>query len=150
MSLLETMIAMVIFSVGTMGVASMMLTSMRNNDATLSRTQSTVLATEIYEKMLANLQAAAAGNYDLSMNSGLPTSTSLDCATTSATCSPAQIAEWDMAMWGARAQRILPSADASIGVDTSVDPMVIQVQVQFDALMETAGVTTETFTFRAR
>ncbi len=61
MSLIETLVAIVVFSVGMMGVASLMLTSMRNNDATLMRTQSTTLATEIYEKMLANLGAAEAG-----------------------------------------------------------------------------------------
>ncbi len=34
MSLLETLVAIVVFSVGVTGVASLMLTSMRNNDAT--------------------------------------------------------------------------------------------------------------------
>ena len=79
MSLLETLVAIVVFSVGMTGVASLMLTSMRNNDATLLRTQSTILANEIYEKMLANLPAAAAGSYNLPMSSDLPLTTDLDC-----------------------------------------------------------------------
>ena len=73
MSLLEVMIAVVVFSVGLIGVASLMLTSMRNNDATLSRTQSTILANEMYEKIRANLPGATAGYYTIAMESALPT-----------------------------------------------------------------------------
>ena len=150
MSLLEVMIAVVVFSVGIIGVAALMLTSMRNNDATLSRTQSTVLANEMYEKMLANLPGAAAGNYTIAMTSALPTSTTINCAVASANCSTADLATWDMVQWSDRLRRVLVAPDASIAVNTAVDPMTIQISVRFDALMETAGVTTETFTFRAR
>ena len=151
MSLLETMIAIVVFSVGTLGVASMMITSMRNSDATLSRTQSTILATEIYEKMLANPQAAAAGNYDLAIETSLsPSDTTPECGAALADCNPAEMAEWDLAEWSARTNQLLRSADAGISVDATVDPMLIQVQIQFDPLGETDGQTTETFTFRAR
>jgi type IV pilus assembly protein PilV len=150
MSLLETLIALVVFSVGSIGVASMMITSMRNNDATLLRTNSTMLALELYEQILANLPAAEAGNYNLAMGAGLPT-TALDCAATSATCTPAQIAEWDLALWSARLTQILAAgADAAVSVSTATDPMTIQIQVLYDELLETAGTTTESFTFRAR
>ena len=150
MSLLEVLVSVVVFSVGVMGVASLMLTSWRNNDATLSRTQSTILANEIYEKMLANLPAAESGNYNLSMSTTLPVTTQLDCASNTANCSPAQVAAWDLAQWGARAQRVLPRADAAISVNSESDPLTIQVRVRFDALREIDGRTTETYTFRAR
>lgn len=149
MSLIETLIAVVVFSVGSIGVASMMITSMRNNDATLQRTNSTMLAVEIYEQMLANLPAAEAGSYNLAMDASLPTTT-LDCAAAGSTCSPAQIAEWDLALWSARLTQILAGADAAISVNTATDPLTIQIQVRYDELLETAGTTTESFTFRAR
>ena len=150
MSLLEVLVATIVFAVGMGGVASMMLSNMSNNNATLSRTHSNMLANEIYEKMLANLPGVEAGGYNLSMSATLPVSTELDCAVNSANCSPAQIATWDLALWGARTQRILQVADAAIVVDNLVDPMVIEVSVSFDALLEIDGLTTETYTFRAR
>lgn len=148
MSLLEVMVAVVVFSVGLIGVASLMLTSMRNNDATLSRTQSTILANEMYEKMLANLPGAAAGHYTIAFAAALPTTASPQCDT--AICDTQQLADWDLWQWGTRLNQVLVGSDAEITVDTSVDPMIIQISIRFDALMETAGVTTETFTFRAR
>lgn len=148
MSLLEVMIAVVIFSVGLIGVAALMLTSMRDNDATLARTQSTILASEMYEKMLANLPGAAAGHYTVAFADTLTTTASPACD--AAACDTQQLANWDLAQWATRLNQVLLSPDAEITVDTSVDPMIIQVSVLYDELMETAGTTTETFTFRAR
>lgn len=150
MSLLEVMIAVVIFSVGLIGVAALMLTSMRNNDATLSRTQSTILATEMYEKMLANLPGVKAGNYTYAFADTLPTTASPSCDT--ADCDTAQLAAWDVAAWAARINQVLVNPDAGIAVDILTNPnlMTIQISIRYDELMETAGVTTETFTFRAR
>lgn len=155
MSLLEVMVAVVVLSVGLIGVASLMLTSMRNNDATLARTQSTMLANEMYEKILANLPGAAAGHYSVSFASTLPTTATPMCDT--AICSTQQIAVWDIATWAARINKVLVGSDAEITVDSSVDPMVIQISIRFEALMEaTENVasnetfTTETFTFRVR
>ena len=148
MSLLEVMIAVVVFSIGLIGVAALMLTSMRNNDATLARTQSTILANEMYEEMRANLPGAIAGNYTIAMAATLPMTASPACD--SAICDTSQMAAWDLAQWATRINQVLVGSDASIAVDTSVDPMIIQIAVQFDALMETAGTDTETFTFRVR
>ncbi len=147
-SLLEVLIAVVVFSVGIIGVASLMLVSMRANDAALTRTQSTMLANEMYEKILANIPGAAAGNYTVAMGSSLPTTTSPECDT--AICDVAQLAAWDLVEWAARANRVLPGADAAIAVDTSVDPMIITIDLKFKTLVEASSVRTETFTFRAR
>ena len=149
-SLLETMVAVIVLSLGLVGISSTMLTSMRNNDATLSRTQSTMLANEIYEKILANLPAAKAGNYNVSMWAALPQATEHDCVGSSANCSAAQVAEWDLATWGARVRNLMPSSDASVGVNSSGDPMVIYINLRYDGLREIAGFTTESFAFQAR
>lgn len=143
-SLIETIVALLISAVGILGVASLMLTSMRHNDATLARTQSTMLANEIYEMIRANLAAAEAGNYKLALSSALPYTTQTDCTTS--TCSITQIAAWDLAEWSARVGRVLPGADAAINVDASSNPMSIQVQLDFDLFQ----ATTETFTFWLR
>jgi len=155
MSLLETLIAIVVFSVGMVGVAGMMLTGMRNNDATLLRTQSTILANEIYEKMLANVPAAAVGNYNLSKSAVLPVSSGFNCEGPTANCTPAEMATWDLGRWGARLERVLRGADADIIVlapATAQEPLNIRVQIWFDPLLEISDPNNpphETFNFRA-
>ena len=149
-STLETLVAIMVFSIGLVGIASILLTSMRNSDATLLRTRSTMLANEVYEMMLANLPAARAGEYNLAMSADLPEYSELDCATLEAACSPQQIAAWDLAMWGARVSRVLVKADAEISVDSSADPMAVQVSVRYRPLRGTPGKTTETFNFWVR
>lgn len=147
-TLLEIMVAALVFSVGVIGVASMMLTGMRSNDTTLMRTHSTILANEIYENILANMPAAENGDYDLSLFSAMPTSTALDCHSNA--CTTAELADWDLAQWGARVNRSMAWADAGVAVDTSVDPAAITVQLRFKPTAESPGFLTETFTFRAR
>ena len=138
-----------------MGVAGMMLTGMRNNDATLLRTQSTILANEIYEKMLANVPAAAVGNYNLSKSAVLPVSSVFNCEGPTANCTPAQMATWDIARWGARIERVLRGADADIVVlapATVQTPLDIRVRIWFDPLLEISDPNnppSETFNYRA-
>ena len=148
-SLMETMVAIIVISVGLIGVASLMLTNMRNNDVTLARAQSTMLAKEIYEKMLTNLPAVEAGHYNIAMAAALPQSTDLDCANATANCSPAEIAAWDLAIWGARATRILPQADAAINVDVPVDPET-PMSIRIDLSYYGSEAVSEPFTFWAR
>ena len=113
------MVAVVVLSLGMIGIASTMLTSMRNNDAAMTRTRSTMLANEIYEKMLANLPAAIAGNYNLSMAADMPKVTALNCAVAAANCSMAQMASWDLAKWGYRADKIMPRAETMASATAS-------------------------------
>ena len=167
-SLLEVMIAMLVFSVGLIGVAALMLTSMRNNDATLARTNSTMLANEMFENMLANLPGTIAGDYDLAMNAAIPRTSGLNCGPyrdefgiDPHDCDTEQLATWELGRWGKRFGDVLHYGDASIAVKTvdvngnPVDPAIIEITVKYLGLMDVAAIsdetkTEETFTFRAR
>lgn len=63
MSLIEVLIALVIFSIGLLGVAGLQLVGMKTNHDSLIRTQATQLAESIAEKMLANETEVRNGNY---------------------------------------------------------------------------------------
>jgi type IV pilus assembly protein PilV len=147
-TLIEVLIAIAVFAVGMVGIAGLMITGMRANDAALMRTQSTILAQEIYENILANLPAAMNGDYDLAMGAALPTSSGSNCDSTS--CDTAALAAWDRAQWASRVAGTMAYADASVAVDTTVEPAVVTVSFQFMALREASGPETETFTFMVR
>lgn len=65
-TLIEVMVALVILAVGLLGMASLMTRSQQSNESAYSRSQATLLAYDIIERMRANLVSPlnAAGNKD--------------------------------------------------------------------------------------
>lgn len=66
-TLLEVLIAVVVLSVGLLGLAGLQAASLRVNQTALARSHATVLATDILDRMRANRTAARDGLYDLAM-----------------------------------------------------------------------------------
>lgn len=67
-TLVETLVALVVLSIGLLGVAALQLTSLRNNHSSAMRTQATFLAYDIIDRMRANREAALAGDYDVAID----------------------------------------------------------------------------------
>lgn len=108
-TLLEVLIAVLIFSIGLLGSAGLMVLSVRTNHSAYLRTQASFLADSMVERMRANADQANAYNdtYDSS------TANDVDpCATVS--CSPAALVARDKALWSRQLVDSLPSASAQI------------------------------------
>jgi type IV pilus assembly protein PilV len=91
-SLLEVLIALLILSIGLLGIAGLQVFSLKYNHQSYERTQATVMIYDILDRMRANPQALA--NYDYP----IPTSLSVDCAAASCS-SPTDLAAYDLYMW---------------------------------------------------
>jgi len=65
-TLIEVLVAMVILSVGLLGLAGLQATSIQSNYGAFYRSQATILAADITDRMRANRKAAQAGGYNLS------------------------------------------------------------------------------------
>lgn len=63
-SLIETLIAVLVLSVGLLGVAALQMNAIKNNQLSLQRSQAVVLINFMLDSMRANRQDAANGNYD--------------------------------------------------------------------------------------
>jgi type IV pilus assembly protein PilV len=109
-TLLEVLIAVLVFSIGLLGVAGMVLASMRGTHTAQIHTQAALLAQWIGDAMRANPAGVVAGNY----NGTAPSSGSVDC---SSGCTPAQTANSDMTNWGVLLARSLPSGQGTIRCD---------------------------------
>jgi type IV pilus assembly protein PilV len=57
-SLIEVLVTMVIISFGLLGIAGVIVNSMRNNQSSYARTQASVLANDIIDRMRANRTTA--------------------------------------------------------------------------------------------
>jgi type IV pilus assembly protein PilV len=112
-SLIEVLIALVVTSVGLLGLAALQVTSMRVNHGAFLRSQATQLAHDIADRMRANRGSAISGAYDLGYDEAPATTTT--------------VAEADLADWHSMLARELPSGDGAISV-TSTGLALIEVR----------------------
>jgi type IV pilus assembly protein PilV len=64
-SLLEVLIAVVVLSIGMLGLAGLQVAGLRVNQGALQRSQATILAYDILDRMRGDRTAAIEGDYDL-------------------------------------------------------------------------------------
>lgn len=113
-SLLEVLIALLIFSLGLLGMAGLLIVSVKTNHSAYLRTQASFLAQSMADRMRANMPRIWTGDYDDSY----PGSTTDPCAA-GAACSRANIAIRDKALWSTQLTDLLPNATAEIACEQS-------------------------------
>lgn len=79
-TLIEVMIALVIMSIGLLGLASLQLTGISSNSNSEKRTQASIVANDLIERMRANPAGVTAGDY------AAVNYTTIDCTTPPASC----------------------------------------------------------------
>ncbi len=106
-SLVEVLIALVVFSVGLLGLAAMMVSAVRGNHQAYHHSQAVYVATAMADGLRANLAAVNAGLYDTGW-----TSASAGNACTS--CNAGSLAARDLASWAQMASQRLPGGEIRI------------------------------------
>jgi type IV pilus assembly protein PilV len=109
-SLIEVLMAVLVFSVGLLGLSGLLITSFRSNQVGYQRTQAEFLAMSMADRMRANPLAVWSGGYN---SASYPISGTQACTDASA-CTPAKVAVRDQAMWSSQLTTFLPNATASI------------------------------------
>lgn len=98
-TLIEVLVAILILAVGLMGLSAMQLTSLKVNQGAYYRSQASILASDILDRMRANRDAFESGEYD-----SLDTSGSVPSAQgciSSTGCTRTQLASQDFYEWSA-------------------------------------------------
>lgn len=67
-TIVEILVALFVLSVGLLGLASLQVIGVKNSGSAYHRTQATLIANELIEKMRANKVAAREGRYDVTVN----------------------------------------------------------------------------------
>lgn len=122
-SLIEVMIAVLIFSVGLLGLSGLLLMAARSSHAAYLRTQVTFLAGSMVERMRANRIALWSGDYD----GGASADGSMR-ACTAAGCTPAELAARDRSAWARQLAIAVPDARGSIRCDRGVAGLALSPQ----------------------
>lgn len=114
-TLLEVLVALVVLSIGLLGIGKLVMVSSRGNDSAYMRSQATALAYSILDAMRANHDQAIAGAYDVATGSY---DGAASCITT--TCDGSQLAVSDLQNWKTTLGQQLPSGDGSIATNAVV------------------------------
>ena len=134
-TLVEVLVALVVLSIGMLGMARLVLMTSHSNDSAYLRSQATALAYEMLENMRANMSAATltTGGYNVAMGANPTAPTS--CV--EAACATAQAqASWDVYSWIQHLNAAnglgggLPNGQGSITV--SGNPATATIIVQWD------------------
>ncbi len=100
-SLIEVLISTLVLTVGILGVAAMQMVSLQTNQGAYMRSQGTLLAMDMLDRMRANREGyRSSTEYDSVDTSNTGTIPAYPGCQTSATgCSPAQMAQADVRGW---------------------------------------------------
>ncbi|MGB5305176.1 MAG: type IV pilus modification protein PilV, partial [Gammaproteobacteria bacterium] len=101
-SLLEVLIAILILSIGLLGLASLQSNGMRFNHTSYLRSQATVLSYGIADTMRANRSASLNGDYDT------------DFTENAATFTGSGLAQTDLNTWKTQLETLLPGGEGLI------------------------------------
>ena len=117
-SLIEVLIALLVLSIGLLGLALLQVTALQANNDSYFRTQATLYASEIADRMRANAAAVTAGSYHVpdttaanakkSTYDACKTGGACACHTAGIICDTANLAIYDLGKWYEEQQRVLP------------------------------------------
>lgn len=122
MSLIEVLVALVIFAIGLLGAAGLQLSSMRSGQFSAAASTAMSLARDYGEMMqivpASAISTSAGGTNVFVIDSANTLSTPPDCRGTSATCTAEQMAAFNVNEWVQRVRASLPGGRAVVCKDT--------------------------------
>jgi len=134
-TLLEVLVAVLVLSIGLLGLAGLLASSIRNNQSAYQRTQATWLAYDIVDRMRVNRPAALASDYDTTLG-------------TPANCAANPTLSGSMAAHELTGSKTLPACalpagDGAFALNTA--NRQVTVTVQWNDSRGTSGNTAQTF-----
>lgn len=122
-TLVESLVALIVLSIGMLGIAALYLESMRAGRTALSRTQAVTLAADMADRIRANATAgvayAGAGGFN-------------NCVAGGVDCTPAQMAAEDIQLWLDSIAASLPNGQGLIVFNNALNPPEYTITVSWD------------------
>lgn len=132
-TLIEILVTLFILAIGLLGLAGLMVDGMRNNQGAYLRTQASILAYDMADRMRANREEAEdGGEYD-GFSTANASTTIPACASTANGCTPEQQATLDKVQWTRQIEgagsgmALLPGGVGSIDYDDTNNTFTIRI-----------------------
>lgn len=134
-SLIEILIAVLVVSVGLLGIAGMQVYSLKSNQVAYMRSQAAIMAYDITDRMRANREAAMAGKYDITLAAG--------------SASGGGLAANDVDGWLQTLADAMPSGDGAVAVNNANGIATITVE-WLDDREQTGDAAKQTFVIETK
>lgn len=122
--MIEVLVALLVLSIGLLGLAMLQVESIKHNTDAYFRTQATLLAYDIIDRMRLNRTAANAGAY---VASAKP-STAQTCGNGSGCSDATQVAQYDLTTWYQELESALPRPSTPSSIASNGNVHVITVR----------------------
>jgi type IV pilus assembly protein PilV len=119
-TLVEVLIALVIMSIGMLGIAGLYVHSMQAGSTSMFRHHAVTLAGDIADRIRANPRAGAAYALGGANN---------NCVGAGIDCTPAEMAANDIFLWDQQAVATLPNGAVNVVFNNGVNPPTYQITV---------------------
>jgi len=131
-TLIEALVALLVLSIGLLGVAALQITGQRFTYQAYMRTQAATLSYDIMDRIRINSDIAESGAYDNVSCSGDISAPDPNCDVQS--CSATEMASYDIAQWCTAVTSILPAGAGSIDwqeVTTGVGKSIHTISIEW-------------------
>jgi type IV pilus assembly protein PilV len=125
-SLIEVLVAVLVFSFGLVGLVGLLIMASRSNHSAYLHTQAAFLAQSLTERMRLNSAAVWRHDYD----ADYPVTSGKSACDANQPCDPTQLSDHDKAAWSRQLKTFLPQASATVACRTDqarFDPIALGV-----------------------
>ena len=122
-TLIEILVTVIILAIGLLGLAGLQLGGLRYSFSAYQRSQATIMANDIADRMRANRTVAEAGGYDIDIGDDPDEQ---DCTGSGANCTTEDMAAADVYEWKQALEDTLPAGDGSIANNGGTFTITIQ------------------------
>jgi type IV pilus assembly protein PilV len=116
-SLIEVLIALAVLSIGLLGLAALQTASLRVGHDSYQRTQATLLAYDMADRMRANRAGVTAGNY-------ITVGANKDC--TQQVCNASELAAYDITSWNTALSEKLSQGQGTITFASPIHTITVR------------------------
>jgi type IV pilus assembly protein PilV len=121
-TLMESLVALIVLSIGMLGIAALYLESMKAGRTALSRSQAVTLAADMADRIRANSTAGPAYSGPGGLN---------NCVAGGIDCTPAQMAAEDFQLWQNAITAGLPNGAGAIVFNNAFNPPQYTITVSW-------------------
>ena len=125
-TLIEVLVALVVLSIGMLGIAALHVEGLRSARTALTRTTAVTLASDMADRIRANRTATI--EYNAVVTSA---DTDANCEPNGPGCTVAELAHHDKAVWLGAIQGALPDGPGTIDCDDAEDPATYTITISW-------------------
>ncbi|MGH8494521.1 MAG: type IV pilus modification protein PilV [Gammaproteobacteria bacterium] len=131
-TLIEALVALVVLSIGMLGIAALYVESLKAGRSAIYRTQAVALAADMADRIRANPVAEEGGPVATAVSAAYEgAGADGGCVSAVANCTQAGMAAHDVLLWKARTQELLPSGQGTIQHDAGPIPDQFTITVSW-------------------